>query len=144
MEAKEIKDYKLLGIDYGDTNIGLAFGASGLASPLKTVSGKNPQTAIHEIAALAINNKVTKLVFGIALTHDGKETPQSIKTRQFAKLLKVYLKLPAVFVDEAHTSMEAQNLMISTGFSKKDRRHGDQYAATLIIKRFYDEQAKGS
>ena len=54
----ENKDTIVLGIDYGETNIGLAFGRNRLVSPIKTVSGKNTPLAINEILKVVIQNKV--------------------------------------------------------------------------------------
>src|SRR3990167_4231231 len=81
-------DLTVLGIDYGEKNIGLAFGRAGLASPIKTISGINVLVAINEITLTALHNKVNKIVIGLPIDVDGKETYKSLKVRRFANLLK--------------------------------------------------------
>lgn len=129
----------VLGIDYGDTRIGLAFGRKGLASPIKTVSGKNINEAINEIAQSAINHKITKIVVGLPLDLNGKETQQSLKTRQFSKLLKVRIKRPLEFVNEYGSSKDALEEGIEQGLSKKGRRVIDHFSAAVILKHYYGQ-----
>ena len=128
-----------IGIDYGETNIGVALGKNGLVNPISVLSGKTPQVAINELNKLALNNKVECFVVGIPLTAEGKETKKSLKIRQFSKLLRVYSKKKVVFQDEHHSSMDAQKEILSEGLSKKNRHTIDHYSAALILKRFFDE-----
>ena len=130
---------KLLGIDYGETNIGLAFGTNELASPLKIISGKNAESAISEITRYIIDNKVDKVLMGLPITPDGKETMMSKKVRRFAKLLKLRSKKPLEFVNEYRTSEESVTEAVKLGISKKRRRKIDHLSAALIIKEYYSK-----
>ncbi len=127
----------VMGIDYGEKNIGLAFGINNLVSPLRIISGKNDETAINEIARLALENKVKRLVIGIPLTYENKETIQAIKIRRFAKLLKIKLKIPVVFVNEYRTSEETMEEAIELDVSKKKRKRIDDLSAALILKKYF-------
>ncbi len=129
----------LLGIDYGAANIGLAFGKSGLVAPIKVISGRDTDEAIREIARIALENKVTKIIVGLPLSDKGKETPQSKEVRKFAKLLKIRLKKPLVFVDEYGSSKDVVKPMIGLGISKRRRRQKDHFSAALILRNFYRE-----
>lgn len=129
----------LLGVDYGGSNIGLAFGRRGLSSPVKVVPAKNIDEAIKEISRVALENKVTKLVVGLPLTADGKETKQSQETRVFVKLLIGHLKLPYEFENELDTTKEATKDAISSGISQKSRRKIDDISAAIILNRYYEE-----
>lgn len=142
MRAKKptnTKDELSLGIDYGETNIGLAFGRNGLASPLSIIPAKNEDEALREIARFAIENKVTKIIMGIPLTADGKETAESLKVRRFSKLLKIYLKKPLELVNEHSTSIEALDEAIDIGMSQKGRRKVDNLSAALILTRYFEK-----
>lgn len=130
---------KLLGVDYGETNIGLAFGTNNLASPLKIISGKNSESAINEIARYAIENKVDKILMGLPISPDGKETMMSRKVRRFAKLLKLRTKKPLEFVNEYRTSEESVTEAVNLGISKKRRQKIDHLSAALIIKEYYSK-----
>jgi putative Holliday junction resolvase len=132
----------VLGIDYGSTNIGLAFGRAKTTSPLKIISAKDQRNAIGEIARVVLGNKVSKLVMGLPLDSEGKETSQARKTRKFAKLLKIHLKKPIVFVNEFDTSNEAMQGAIKSGISRKRRKTNDHLSAALILKRYYNELAE--
>lgn len=135
-----MQDELILGIDYGETNLGLAFGRNGLVSPLKVISGKNDDAAIHEITRYALENKINKIVIGLPLSIEGKETPQSIKTRRFAKLMRIKLKIPMEFVNEFRSTAESKTESIKLGLAKKRRRIIDHLSAALIIKEYYSKQ----
>lgn len=130
----------VLGIDYGERNIGIAFGRNGLVSPIKTVPGKNLQEALNEICKIVIFNKVTKIILGLPVDHEGKETVQSKKTRQFSKFLKIRLKRPVQFVDEYGTSAESLEESINFGIPQKRRKVIDHYSAAAILKNYYRQQ----
>jgi len=130
----------LLGIDYGETNIGLAFGRGGEVSPVRVISGKNPHTAISTIGRVIIEHDIDTIIVGLPLTIENKETQESLKVRRFVKLLKVKIKKPVTFVNEYSTSKDATKVMLRMGVSQKRRRIKDHYAAALILKKYYREQ----
>ncbi len=134
------KDDLLLGVDYGEVNIGLAFGRSGLVSPLKVVSGVNSETAIFEINRYIHENKVTKIVMGLPLTVDGKETTQSKKVRAFTKLLKIRSKKPVEFVNEFRTTEDLKSEPIDLGITKIKHGVVDHLSAALILKEYYSKE----
>ena len=93
----------VLGIDFGDANIGLALGRNGLVSPLKIISGRNSETSMYEINKVIIENKIEKIVVGLPLTPDGRDTKESLSIRKLAKLLKIATKRPVYFQNEYGT-----------------------------------------
>lgn len=137
--SKNQKPLKLIGIDYGRTNIGLALGTNGFVLPLEIIPGKNIEEAIHKIIRIAIENKVSKFIVGIPLTAEGKDTPQSLKTRAFVKKLKLLGKKPVGFQNEFGTSKEALGEAITLGTPQSKRRANDHLSAALILKRYYNE-----
>ncbi|MFA6981594.1 MAG: Holliday junction resolvase RuvX [Patescibacteria group bacterium] len=136
--AKSTKSEIFLGVDYGSRNIGLAFGRGGLAQPLKIISGKNQASAIEDIVRVVIENGVDKVVVGLPLTADDKETAQSLETRRFAKILKIKLKRPVEFVNEYETSLDASKAMFGMGFSRNRREQHDHFSAALILKSYFE------
>lgn len=141
--AKQIipsqKEEGILGIDYGTANIGLAFGRDGVVSPIRVISGKNANSAISEISRVVKEYGASKIVVGLPLTADDKETPKSLEVRKFVKLLKAKIKLPVEFVNEFYTSKDASIVMLNVGVSQKGRRVDDHYSASLILKRYFNE-----
>ena len=130
------KEEILLGIDWGESAIGLAFSRAGLVIPLKVTSGKSLDTALGEISRIALESKVTRLVVGLPLTYDDKETAQARKVRAFVKRLKMRLKLPVEFVSEYESTKNALVSALDLGVSKKRRRVIDNISAALILKSY--------
>ncbi len=135
---KEILDKIILGIDYGEARIGLAFGRNGFVSPLTVITARNEMTAIHEIIRVALENKADLFVVGLPLGYDHRETLQSNKVRLFSKRLKVLSRKPVEFVDEYNSSNEGLEHALEEGVNKKARRTTDQYSAGVILKTFYE------
>jgi putative transcription antitermination factor YqgF len=133
------KEEILLGIDYGERNVGIAFGRNGFVSPIKTISGKYSE-ALNEISKIAIFNKITKIIIGLPTDYRGKETLQSKKTRHFVKFLRIRLKIPTQFVDEYGTSEESLEESIDFGISQKKRKVIDDLSAAAILKHYYKQQ----
>ena len=129
----------LIGIDYGEKNIGIAFAKNGIVSPTKVISGTRDEVAITEIARFVLENKVTKIIVGLPLTSDGKDTNQSRKVRRFVKLLKIRLKKPVEFVNEFRTTKDSITEAINLGISKKRRSTVDHLSAALILKEYYSK-----
>lgn len=140
MERVETKSEILIGIDYGDTNIGIAFGRNGLASPIKVISGKDPATAVCEITKVLLENQAEKVIIGLPYNENEKETDQTRRIRHFARLLKTFVKKPIIFVNEYGTSTESLNHAIKIGMTKKSRRKIDHFSAAYILRKYYEEQ----
>ena len=138
---KNLKEEILLGLDYGENKVGLAFGRSQTVMPLKILNAKDKDSAIKEIIQIVKTNHVTKLIIGLPLSFDRKENAQSRLVRQFVKLLNHYLKLPFEFVDEYGTSDEAYSHLVINGASKNRRDLDDAVAAALILKRYYNNKS---
>ncbi len=136
----------VLGIDYGETNTGLAFGrmSNGLTSPLEVLDSRDVESLIAKIGRYVVANRVSKLIVGLPLTLEGKETPQSLKVRRFCKLLKVRLKKPVDYISEHGTTKEAIEGAIKSGFSMKGRKKNDNLSAALILKRYFSENSEQS
>lgn len=137
---KEQNAIKIIGIDYGSTNIGLALGVNGFVTPLEIIPGKNVDEAIYKIIRITLENKVNKFVVGLPLTAEEKDTIQSLDTRKFVKKLKILSKKPVEFQNEFGTSKEALNRAITLGTPQRSRKTNDHLSAALILKRYYEER----
>ena len=137
---KQQKIIRLIGIDYGSSNIGLSLGVNGFVTPLEIIPSKNIEEAIYKITRVALENKVNRFIVGLPLTAEGKDTRQSLDTRNFVKKLKLLSKKPVDFQDEFGTSKEALNRAIDLETPQKKRNTNDHLAATLILRRYYEER----
>jgi putative Holliday junction resolvase len=129
----------ILGIDYGETHIGLALGVNDIVSPLKVVMAKDQKIALFEINRVVIENKIGLLVLGLPLTAEGKETKESLVIRRFAKTLKTITKRPVVFQNEFGTSKAALKEALDIDIPMKKRALNDHLAAALILKEYFNE-----
>ena len=129
----------LIGVDYGETNTGVALGRNKLTFPLKVISGRSDHTTISEISRLAAENGATTIVVGLPLGARGKETEQSKKVRKFAKLLKILTKKKVVFQNEFRSTKDADEENHIFKLIKKKKRPSDHLAAALILKQYQEE-----
>lgn len=128
-----------LGVDYGESNIGLAIGNNGIVTPLKIVPTKTGQDAMFEINKVVIENRVGNIIVGLPLTSDNKETRESVIVRRFANTLKTITKRPVIFQNEFGTSKRALEEALDLDVPKKKRATNDHLAAALILKMFFEE-----
>ncbi|OGC50494.1 hypothetical protein A2716_04800 [candidate division WWE3 bacterium RIFCSPHIGHO2_01_FULL_40_23] len=131
---------KVLGVDLGDRNVGLAFGSSGLTMPLTRISSTNREEILGSILKTVIDNKINKVIVGLPLLPDGKSTPQTLKVRTFVKRLKSKLRVPVETVDEFMSTKEALKKAVDFGASRKGRNILDSLSAEIIVKRYFESQ----
>lgn len=124
----------ILGIDYGQRNIGLAWAQTGLnvVLPFGVIRHDNtekvPQALLDRITA----ERIDHLVVGLPYDGDGNETPHTERIRAFAKELQEKSGLSLDFADERYTSAEADEM---GGNARRDEK-----AAMLILQTYLDEQ----
>jgi putative Holliday junction resolvase len=93
----------------------------------------------NEISKYVLENKVSKVVMGLPLTDDGKETEKSIEVRQFAKRLKTRIKKPVEFVTEHYSTKESLEELISNPLIFKKYDKVDHIAAGVILRNYYNK-----
>lgn len=119
---------KLLGIDFGEKNIGLALAVGPLAEPLGTV--KN----LKAVQQICQEQGIEKIIIGLS---EGK---MAEKTRRFGQHLAQLTGLPIVYQDETLTSVEAEAMMIKSAKPRRKRRtQRDAFSACLILQNYLDK-----
>ncbi len=127
----------ILGIDYGEKNIGLAYSNGDLAVPVKVVHN------IESVLRFIAQNKIEKIVVGIPVDVEGNEGLQAMKVRNFVEELKVRLRhsMDIEFQNERLTSEEALNKLKQQDFSKKKIEEKiDALAAAIILQDWIDSR----
>jgi putative Holliday junction resolvase len=131
---------RLLGLDYGLVNTGVAICENGIVSPLRIINSKNFNFLHSEIATLIVKNKINKIIIGLPLSISGSENPQSLKVRQFVNNLKKFIKIPIIYMNEFGSTQE----FLSNGFisklSRKKKKMNDHYSAALILEYYLESQ----
>ena len=131
---------RILGVDYGDSRIGLALSddTKSIAFPLKTIKNKNIDFVLDFFKKLNLEKNIESIVIGLPLGMHGKETSQTVKVRIFSKSIRT-LGIPIFFQDERLTSISAKKILmkknIKTGHNKEKI---DEIAATIFLQQFLD------
>jgi putative Holliday junction resolvase len=133
---------RVLGIDYGDSRIGLAMSdpLKIIASPFKTIRNEGNEKCLQVFQSLIKEKDVEAIVVGFPIGLKGQETAQTKKVREFADLLYA-LKLPIRLEDERLSSVSAEKSMIQQNI-KTGHNKGliDRRAAAIILQQFLDKQ----
>ena len=129
---------KLLGIDYGDKKIGLAFGDSeaNLAVPLDVVPNIGDKT-IEVFAKQVKSEDIDAIVVGVPLAtgeHHGSQ--QLEKTRAFIKKLEAAVSIPIIEEDESYTTSASISLQHESGSPAAE----DALAAMLILQGYLNRK----
>jgi putative Holliday junction resolvase len=135
---------RVLGIDYGDRNVGLA-----LSDPLLITAqphGTYKLTGRHEedrrfFQDLISRWDIQEIVIGDPLRMDGSSGTRAEKTRQFAAWLREAVQKPVFFLDERLTTREALHLLQGQNFrGAKKKRWEDQVAAVIILSTYLERR----
>ena len=131
----------LLGIDYGEKNIGLAISDTRkiISSSLKTIQKTRTAIYIDELKSICLERNVGGIVIGFPLNMNGTEGPRCQATRSFANKL-THSGLPVnAFWDERLSTAAAENILLEANTSRKRRKEViDQVAANLILQTALD------
>lgn len=126
---------RILGIDYGDKKIGLAFGDSSarVAVPLEVIRYEGDAT-LQELSRRIQEEDIDRVVVGVPLPQGNHSSVQLEKTRSFIAALAGIVKVPVVEEDESFTSAE------SIRMQREDQAQADEdaLAAMLIVQSYID------
>ena len=132
---------RILGIDYGDTRIGLALSdpMKIIAKPFKTLN--NNKDLLTEFKIIVENKQIIKFVVGYPINMKGEITLQTKKVDNFINFLEINFDLAITKVDERLSSVSAINSLvkqgIKTGYNKSKI---DDTSAAIILQEFLDQK----
>jgi len=125
---------KLLGVDWGERRLGFAVSTDGQwAFPWKVMEVRGFAHAMETIQQVVASEQIEKVVLGLPISLDGKDSPQTSRVREVAADLQNVLSIPVDLVDERLTSKEATRRQQDAG-----KRPGDvdADAAVLILQTY--------
>jgi putative Holliday junction resolvase len=127
---------RILGIDYGDKKIGLAFGDSvaRVAVPLEVIANAGDVT-IQALVRRVTQEQIDCIVVGVPLPQGNHSSVQLDKTRAFIARLTKVVMVPVEEEDESFTSAESIRLQREEGA----QAHEDALAAMLIIQAYMEK-----
>lgn len=139
---------RILAIDYGEKNLGLAFSdlTGKIAQPAGKIIRANLDTDFKKIFQLIQEKEVKEIVIGLPKNLNGSLGEKAKETITFAEELKKFLSqqelsLPIVFWDERLTTKEAEKVLLTADLSRKKRKNVlDQLAACLILQNYLESK----
>jgi len=138
---------RILGVDFGDKNIGLAVSDKLLitAQALGSYRVKNEEEDKKYFKDLVSKYEIEEIVIGLPLRMDGTPGTRVQKTQKFASWLENVLKLPIVLWDERLTTKQALNILNQQKISgKKKKKLKDQISAAIILSVYLESKRKKS
>lgn len=140
---------RVLSVDLGKRRIGLAISdEAGLsAQPLDALQRRTLAEDLKRICSIAKDRKAQRILVGLPLHLDGRESAMSEECRRFAGKLGEASGLPVSLHDERLTSVEAEEMLRARGWSLerllKEKKKGtvDRLAAAVLLEDWMSAQA---
>jgi putative Holliday junction resolvase len=135
------KQSRLIGIDHGKKNIGIAISDENhnIATPLTTIEFTQLKHFLIEIKNIIKENNVEAIVIGNPINMDGSLGPRAQSAKDFSKSLTEQLCIPVTLWDERLSSEGAYKGMseLSINVTKKKKKL-DENSAAFILQGFLD------
>tara|TARA_A100001037_G_scaffold90977_3_gene82463 strand:+ start:1383 stop:1841 length:459 start_codon:yes stop_codon:yes gene_type:complete len=141
---------QVIGIDYGNRNVGIAVGDTdiGIAVPLATFINISINDTVDYILIKADENASKVIIVGMPYTMSGKVGDQAKLVIDFIDALRSRTLLPVEIVDERLSTTEVEKIA-QVQFSKKKTRKKkfskknseiDSSAAAIILQSWLDSR----
>lgn len=132
---------RLLGLDVGDTTIGLALSDATrrIATPLETISRRKFMKDVAALQDIIATHGVGGLVIGWPVNMDGSLGPRAQSTRTFTANISRHIPLPMLFWDERMSTMAVERMMLEADLSRARRATlVDKLAAGYMLQGYLD------
>ena len=132
---------RALGIDYGDTRIGIA-----LSDPMKIISKPyitlmNDSDFFIKLENLINEKEVKTIVVGYPYGMKGQITKQTEKVDSFIDKLEQNFDIEIIKIDERLSSKSAENLLKKQGFKTGHNKSMiDDTSAAIILQEYIDSK----
>ncbi len=135
------RDARLLGLDVGETTIGLALSdvRRSIATPLSTIERSKFSKDMEKLKTIVETHKIAGMVIGYPINMDGSNGPRTQSTRTFVSNLGKNFSLPMLLWDERLSTMAVERMMIDADMSRKRRAElVDKLAASYMLQGYLD------
>ena len=124
---------KYLGIDYGESKVGLALGDSEtcLSMPFKIVKNDGTIKLLVEIIEIIKKEKIDKIVIGLPINTRGEKSEQTNKTKRFADQMTEEAGCEVILHDERFSSAQANKM--------RPGQSDDDLAASIMLQDYLDK-----
>ena len=133
---------RVLAVDYGEKNIGLAYSdeLGFTVQPLPSLPNLGREHFLKRLKEIVRTMDIQQLVLGIPVNMNGTRGDAVIRMEQVMKALKTALRLPLVGVDERLSTVEALEFWRAMNLKQQKKyRTVDSLAAAFILERYLKE-----
>lgn len=117
-----------LAIDYGSKRIGLAVAINNIINPISSI--KNDDKLFQNIKKIIVEYDIQKIFIGVS------EGEFADYTKKFVKKLSNVVTLTIETIEEAVSTIEANQIFLNNQKKKKDyKKKIDSIAAAVILRR---------
>ncbi len=134
---------RILGIDFGDKNLGLALSDRLLitAQAFSSYRLKSKEEDEQYFKELVSKHEIGQIVIGLPLRMDGTPGTRVEKTKKFALWLENILRLPVILWDERLTTQQALKILQQQKIKdKKKKSIEDQISAVIILSSYLERK----
>jgi putative Holliday junction resolvase len=134
---------RVLAVDYGSRNIGLAYSDELrlTVQPLPSIPNNGIHGFLKELKRRIETLQIKEVVVGMPLRMDGSKGDAALVMGEILETLKPRLKIPIREVDERLSTVEAMEYWQSMNRKQQSKyRTVDSLAAALILERFLKER----
>lgn len=127
---------KCLGMDLGTKTLGLATSdkLGIIASPYKTIRYDDIDSLVNEVVKIIENLHIEKLVLGYPKNMNNSLGFAVERTNNFKKKLESKTNMRVELIDERLSTVEAENILISSDMRRENRKKViDAVAASVIL-----------
>ena len=127
---------KCLGMDLGTKTIGLAISdkLGMISSPYKLIRFNDVNDAVNEVINVINKEQVNVLVLGLPKNMNNSLGFASERSMKFKKLLEDKINMEVNLIDERLSTVEAENILLSTDASRSKRKKEiDKVSACIIL-----------
>lgn len=127
---------KILGIDYGESKVGVAIGdtESGVASPLTIIKNGGWKNLLNQLLNTCSENQVELIVVGMPVNTSDGQSKQMTRINEFGRKLAEISGIDVLYYDERFSTQAARRLSVN------NKKHEDDLAAMLILQSYFDSR----
>jgi len=143
---------RILGIDYGEKKIGIAFSdeSAKFAFPHSVIDNVSANSVLKTLKIICDKNNIAKIIIGQSLTYKMQPNPIMKRVEKFKLFIEERLNIPVEYESEILTTKQASRFSNdlrcrlrkcggnSSKSKKKEKIHAS--AAALILQSYLDRQ----
>jgi len=136
---------RFLGLDLGTKTLGIAVSdrTNTIATPVTTLhfASEDYKSIVPELRSIMEEKQITDIILGFPKNMDNSCGFAAERSQKFQTLLETEFHLPVHLVDERLSSIEAENILISTDMRRMKRKKVvDNVAASIILDTYLKER----